>query len=1365
MDVNKYLGGKTMYYGGIDLGTSSVGWALTDVNYNLVRKKGKDLWGVRLFDEANTSQERRTHRVSRRRRAREVARIGMVKSYFAEAIEAVDAGFYQRLEESKYHRDEKASESKYAVFADVDFTDKEYFQKYPTIYHLRKELLESDEAHDVRLVYLAILNMFKNRGHFLNAYIVEEEKEESFSELYSIFWNSMPEELEMVFPEIIDVQEVEEILSSKDYSRTVAAEKLAEILQISKSKNKPSYEVVKMLCGLSGKLANIFGKEILGETYANKNLDFRGDSYEEIIGGLAEILPDEYIDMLENVKAVHDKGVLGSILKGYAYLSQARVAIYDKHAEDLRRLRGVVKRYCPECYDDYFRVMSIDNYSGYIGSVNSGKEKVRRGGHDAKKETYKSFWKKTAELLSTMPEDDEDVMYLKSELQKDTLLPKQKTKENSVIPNQVHLKELKKILSNAEGYLPFLNDVDESGLTVKERIIRLYQFQIPYYVGPLHINAGEEGNKWVVRKENGKVLPWNLEDKVDIAETRKAFIERMVRHCTYLSGKNVLPKGSLLYERFMVLNELNNVKVNGCKLPIEVKQQVYEELFAKGKKVTLKSFCTYLYNCGVMDEADPEMISGIDGGFSHTLTSYSRFYSVFGDKMRLHKYQRMAEEIIFTATVYSNDKKLMKELIAKKYGNPQVEVYISKEQEKKILGFKWKDWGRLSKEFLELKGCSKEDGVEISLIQAMWEFDCNLMEALGDKFTFGMNLLEIKESRDKLLSDFTYEDLQDSYLSAPVKRMTWQTILVLKELCQVMGEAPQKLFVEMPRTEGEKGNRTASRKQKLIELYKKCKEESHDWISEIDGYTEDQLRSKKLYLYYTQQGRCMYTGNAISLGDLLSNNGRYDIDHIYPRHFVKDDSIENNLVLVEKESNAYKSDTYPIDADTRNARYQLWKSLKDGGFISEEKYKRLTRNWEFTEEELASFINRQIVETGQATKCVAHLLEDLLPETEVVYVKAGNVSYFRREMNLLKTRSVNEFHHAQDAYLNIVVGNVYNTKFTKNPINYVEKYKKDSAKYRYHMCKMYEYDVMRDDIIAWKAGEKGSIVTVKKTMGKNTPLLTKRTYEAHGGIADQTLYSAKVANANNYIPLKAMDGRMGDVTKYGGFSSVSGTYYFLVEHEKKKKVVRTIEQMPLYLKDTLATSEEALRQYCVDKLGFKNPSIRLLKIPMRALVKRNGYWLRLGGRSENRLYADNAVSLCLNLQWINYVHDMERSLEYGKAEEGKHGIACERNIQLYDELLEKHLYGIFSNKPNGIGNKMSDSRNIFENLSITSQIRVLMELLKATQYQNLSIEAKEIDLKMSPIKISNDVLGQDEFLLINQSVTGIYTSVIDLRTV
>ena len=47
-------------------------------------KKEKDLWGVRLFDEANTSVECRNFRVSRRRRQREVARIGVLRELFSD---------------------------------------------------------------------------------------------------------------------------------------------------------------------------------------------------------------------------------------------------------------------------------------------------------------------------------------------------------------------------------------------------------------------------------------------------------------------------------------------------------------------------------------------------------------------------------------------------------------------------------------------------------------------------------------------------------------------------------------------------------------------------------------------------------------------------------------------------------------------------------------------------------------------------------------------------------------------------------------------------------------------------------------------------------------------------------------------------------------------------------------------------------------------------------------------------------------------------------------------------------------------------------------------------------------------------------
>ena len=86
------------------------------------------------------------------------------------------------------------------------------------------------------------------------------------------------------------------------------------------------------------------------------------------------------------------------------------------------------------------------------------------------------------------------------------------------------------------------------------------------------------------------------------------------------------------------------------------------------------------------------------------------------------------------------------------------------------------------------------------------------------------------------------------------------------------------------------------------------------------------------------------------------------------------------------------------------------------------------------------------METRQSTKAVATLLKEQFPNTEIVYVKAGLVSDFRQEMGMLKCREVNDLHHAKDAYLNIVLGNVYNTRFTKDPLNFVKNNEKYSIK-------------------------------------------------------------------------------------------------------------------------------------------------------------------------------------------------------------------------------------------------------------------------------------------------------------------------------
>lgn len=325
-------------------------------------------------------------------------------------------------------------------------------------------------------------------------------------------------------------------------------------------------------------------------------------------------------------------------------------------------------------------------------------------------------------------------------------------------------------------------------------------------------------------------------------------------------------------------------------------------------------------------------------------------------------------------------------------------------------------------------------------------------------------------------------------------------------------------------------------------------------------------------------------------------------------------------MLASKPANAEKSDIYPIKDSIYQKMKYTWKVLRDEGLITEEKYKRLTGRNPFTDEQKAGFIARQLVETGQGTKGVADLLTALLPDTKLVYSKAGNVSGFRKRYDIPKSRLINDFHHAHDAYLNIVVGNIYFTKFTSNPLNYIRKEcsSKDN-KYQYNLGNMYKWDVKRDGKTAWiaaKEGETGTIATVKKILSRNTPTLTRLTIEGHGGIADATLYSHKKAKQDAYIPLKSSDARMADVTKYGGYSSVTTAYLFLVEHEIKGKKIRTLETVPLYLKDRLENSKEKLEEYCRETLGYTNPSVRMKKIKLQSLIKLNGYYMQISGKNR-----------------------------------------------------------------------------------------------------------------------------------------------------
>lgn len=1336
------------YYLGLDVGTNSLGWAITDEKYKIIKYKGKELRGIRLFEEGQTAEERRIFRSNKRRLDRRKKRKKLLQDLFAEEIAKIDQGFYQRMNDSNLYPEDKSEIQKNSLFNDEIITDKTYHEKFPTIYHLRKSIIDNEEKHDVRLVYLALHNILKNRGHFLFEGQNFDEVID-FKATYYQVKEYYKDEFNKEF-ECKDLEKFQDILKNKKMGKR---DKKNNIVKIFYECDKQKKGVIGLICGGTEKLSDIFENDEMNDNEISK-ITFSEGKYEENRENLLLDLGDNIV-LLDKLKGMYDWSILTEILEGNDYISYAKVDVYEKHKSDLALLKKVIKEFKESEYKKIFSEngKGINNYPSYIKNnmKNNKKEYVE------KKITQEDFCKYIEKILSSIKEKSREVDYLLEEAENRTLLPKQITKDNVVIPYQVHEKELKTILNNSSKYLGFLNTKDKDGLTICDKIIKIFEFRIPYYIGPVNDYHKKYGsNSWIVKRNDSKIYPWNFENVVDIEASAEKFITRMTNKCTYLVGEDVLPAKSLLYSEFTVLNEINNIKINRESISLEMKNSIYK-LFESKKNITKKMIHSYLLKEGYIDKEDE--LSGIDDRCTSSLTSYMDFKEILMGKTRDIN---MIENIILWITLYTDDKKILKSKIEREYGDK-----LSKEEIKRIVSLKYSGWGRLSRKFLEeIYHVNKSTGEYINIISSLRNTNLNLMKLLSNEYNY---LTEIANFNDngETIEEITYDSLIKDIITSPsVKRMIWQTLLVVTEVTKYVKSNPTKIFIEMARGGEKNKKRTVSRKNTLIDLYKKCKEESRDWCKELEGKTDAELRGEKLYLYYTQKGRCMYSGESIKMEELFNQN-IYDIDHIFPRSKTKDDSLENK-VLVKRCENLRKTDNYPIDINIQNKNIRFWKLLKEQGFISEKKYDRLTRNTEFSDEELADFIARQLVETRQSTKIIADLLGKIYNESNIVYVKSGLVSDFRHKFGLLKCRSVNDYHHAHDAYLNIVVGNIYNAKFTNNPINFIKN--RDGR--GYNLATIFEKDVKIKENKIWDCSSNGTIITVKKVVNSNNILFTRYSAEAKGQLFDQNIIGKlKCKDKNKCFPTKnGKNSKVLDVQKYGGYTKIKGAYFVLVEHENKNKTIRTLESIPAYLSKEIDENEKILYDYLTNKLELINPRVIISKIKMNSLLKIDGYPVHITGRSGNTILAKTAVQLCLDQESINTIRAIEKYFNRKKIEKENINISdykeitTENNIRLYDIYEKKQRETIYKNRFNSQKELMANGRDIFIKLDLEEQCYVLNEILKLMQCEKITADLTKIKGSKNGglISFGKNLSKYKEAKIIYQSPAGLFKKEIDL---
>ncbi len=1332
------------YHIGLDIGTSSIGWAVIGDDFKIKRKKGKNLIGTRLFKEGNTAAERRGFRTQRRRLNRRKWRLKLLEEIFDPYMAEVDEYFFARLKESNLSP--KDSNKKYLgslLFPDV--SDSNFYDKYPTIYHLRRDLMEKDKKFDLREIYLAIHHIVKYRGNFLEKVPAKNYKNSGASigflleEVNSLYKDIIGDE-SVVILNSGKFEDVEKIILDEENRNLDKQKSVGKLLVEDKKKKNIVTAFSKAIFGYKFNIEDL----LLIENDEKNKLTFNDENIDDIFNELSHSLNDNQMDLLTKTREIYFKFKLNMIVPTGYTLSESMIEKYEMHKAHLKMYKEFINT-----LNTKDRKILKNAYSDYINNEKAKAANAQENFYKTVKKTIKDNNSDTAKKIIGLIDEG-------------NFMPKQRTGENGVIPHQLHQIELDRIIENQAKYYPWLaeeNPVEKNRKFAKYKLDELVTFRVPYYVGPLvdktESNKNEKETKfaWMVRKAKGTITPWNFENLVDRTESANRFIKRMTSKDTYIIGEDVLPASSLLYEKFKVLNELNNIKVNKKKLDVEQKQHVYLDLFTTRKNVTKDNLATSL-NC------DAGSITGLSDNekFNSSLSSYIDLKAILGNAVDDCNKNEDLEKIIEYSTIFE-DGNIYKEKLS--------EIsWLTDEQIEKLSNIHFKGWGRLSKKLLTQ--ITNENGERI--IDALWNTSNNFIQIISDE-SIQAKLAEINgEYADKS----NLEDILDeAYTSPQNKKAIRQVMKVVEDIEKAMKCKPTSIAIEFTRRKG-KSKLTNTRYKKISEAYEKITDEL---ISEYElGKLQSKLDSKAnnmrdiYYLYFMQLGRDMYTGEKINIDEL---HQYYDIDHIFPRSFIKDNSL-NNRVLTRKEiNNNEKADRTAADLYAVKMG-DFWRKLRKQGLITEKKYKNLlTRTDSIDKYTKQSFIKRQLVETSQVVKMAANILQDKYSNTKIIEVRARLNSDLRKEYELIKNREVNDYHHAIDGYLTIFIGQYLYKTYPKLRSYFVyDDFKKLDSNYLKHMDKFNfiwkledkkaedVYDNVNNEFILNVPKMKDYI---QKIYNYKYMLVSKEVTTESGAFYKETKYKA---GGMNLIPIK----QNKPINIYGGYKEKRNSYMMLVKIKKKKETIYKIVGIPRLLSDELdrlnTMSEKQLLLETIARTSLskteQNFKIILDKVYYGQLVIDGNQKYTLG----SVIYKHNAMQLHLSKQALEI-------LAVGKTKSRE--VKDEELIAVYEEILlvvNKYfeLYDISKFRQ-----KLNDGLEIFKELPIYNiyennkikkigKFEVLNRILIGLHANAARVDLSVLGFKdLGKLQVNGGIKLSPDAKLIYQSPTGIFSRAVRVK--
>ena len=567
---------------------------------------------------------------------------------------------------------------------------------------------------------------------------------------------------------------------------------------------------------------------------------------------------------------------------------------------------------------------------------------------------------------------------------------------SNVFTTEAYRKEIQAILGYQKKFHKFLSE------SFCERYMEIFLRKREYYTGPGNEKSRTDYGRYTTRtdKETGKYI---TEDNI---------FEKLIGKCSVYKDLTRAAGATYTAQEFNLLNDLNNISVNGRKLLKEEKEAVIKEV------KTSNSFNMRKILKKVMGE-DIETLTGArldknDKEDFHKFAQYNLFRKEFEKNgWDITALSREELDSIGNVLTLNTEKEailngFIREGLA--LSEEMSSCFIALRKQKSQYFNKWQSFS--------LK-------IMLELIPGLYEQPKNQMELLTDMGIFKSNK-DIFKDCNGIPAGAILENIYNPVVSRSIR----VTIQIINSLLKKYGY-PDQIIIEMPRDKNEE-----EEKKRITDFQKNNQKELDNIIKKIFSeygikITEQDFRQHKklvlkLKLWNEQGGKCLYSGKKIDIHDLLYNPSIFEIDHIIPKSISFDDS-RSNKVLVYGTENQKKGNTTPyiyLRDSMGNWGYKEYMDyvcrLKKDKLITKRKMENLLFTEDITRiEVLKGFINRNINDTRYASRVVLNTLQGYFQAKKapvrIKVVRGSFTHQFRNNFYLEKDRNNTYSHHAADA--------------------------------------------------------------------------------------------------------------------------------------------------------------------------------------------------------------------------------------------------------------------------------------------------------------------------------------------------------------